>query len=77
MQFKREVSIQAQNSWYIPATIVFDSGRGINLVDQYYALTMGWIVDASIPPLMNTCWGNSNDVYIHGAYNVKWKATDS
>jgi hypothetical protein len=76
-QFKGEVSIQAQNDLYIPATMVFDSGGGTNLVDQRYALAMGWIVEASIPPLTNTCWGNGNDTSIHGAYNVKWKATDS
>ena len=76
-QFKGEVSIQAQNSQYIPATIVFDSGGGTNLVDQRYALAMGWTADASILPLTNTHWGNGNNAYIHGAYNVKWKATDS
>ena len=77
MQFKGEVSIQAQNGQYIPATIVFDSGGGTNLVDQHYALAIGWIADASIPLLMNTHWGNGNDAYIHGAYNMKWKTTDS
>jgi hypothetical protein len=40
MQFKGEVSIQAQNGQYIPATMVFDSGRGTNL--ERYALAMGW-----------------------------------
>ena len=70
-QFKGEVSIQAQNSQYIPAPMVFDSGGGTNLVDQRYALAMGWTADASIPPPMNTRWGNGNDVYIHGAYNVQ------
>ena len=77
MQFKGEVSIQAQNGQYIPATIVFDSGRGTNLVDQRYALAMGWTADTSISPPANTHWGNGNDAYIHGAYNVKWMATDS
>ena len=38
---------------------------------------MRWIVDRSIPPPTNTCWGNGNDMYIHKAYNVNWKATDS
>ena len=47
-QFKGEVSIQAQNGQYIPATMVFDSGRGTNLVNQRYALAMGWTADASI-----------------------------
>jgi hypothetical protein len=41
MQFKEEMSIQAQDSQYIPATMVFDSGGEINLVNQYYALVMG------------------------------------
>jgi hypothetical protein len=77
MQFKGEVSIQAQNSQYISATMVFDSGGGTNLVDQHNALAMGWTVDVSIPPSTNTCWGNGNDAYIHGAYNMKWKATNS
>ena len=77
MQFKGEVSIQAQNDQYIPATMVFHSGRGTNLVEQRYALAIGWTADASIPPPTNTHWGNSNDAYIHGAYNVQWKATDS
>ena len=57
--------------------MIFDSGGGINLVDQRYALAMGWTADPSIPPPTSTCWGNGNDAYIHGAYNVKWKATDS
>jgi hypothetical protein len=26
---------------------------------------------------MSTCWDSSNDVYIHEAYNIKWKTTDS
>jgi hypothetical protein len=77
MQFKEELSIQAQNGQYILATMVFDLDRGTNLVDQRYVLAMGWTVDTSIPPPTNTHWGNSNDAYIHGAYNVKWKATDS
>ena len=57
--------------------MIFDSGRGTNLVDQRYALAMGWTADPSIPPPTSTRWGNGNDAYIHGAYNVKWKATDS
>ena len=56
--------------------MVFDSGGGTNLVNQRYALAMGWTADASIPPPANTRWGNGNDAYIHGAYNVKWKPTD-
>ena len=70
-QFKGEVSIQAQNGQYIPATMVFDSGGGTNLVNQRYTLAMGWTVDASIPPPTNTRWGNGNDAYIDGAYNVQ------
>jgi hypothetical protein len=76
-QFKGEVSIQAQNGQYIPATMVFDSGGGTNLVNQRYALATGWTADASIPPPTNTHWGNGNNAYIHGAYNVQWKATNS
>ena len=57
--------------------MVFDSGGGTNLVNQRYALAMGWTADVSIPPPTNTRWGNGNDAYIHGAYNVQWKATDS
>ena len=57
--------------------MVFDSGGGTNLVDQRYAFAMAWTADASIPPPTNTRWGNGNDAYIHGAYNVKWKATNS
>ena len=57
--------------------MIFDSGGGTNLVDQRYALAMGWTADPSIPPPTSTRWGNGNDAYIHGAYNVKWKATDS
>ena len=57
--------------------MVFDSGGGTNLVNQRYALAMGWTADASIPLLTNTRWDNSNDAYIHGAYNVQWKATNS
>ena len=41
MQVKGEVSIQAQNSQYIPTAMVFNSGGGINLVDQRYALAKG------------------------------------
>jgi hypothetical protein len=77
IQFKGEVSIQAQDGRFILASMVFDSGGGTNLVNQRYALSMGWIADKSIPPPMNTHWGNSNDAYIYGAYNVNWKATDS
>jgi hypothetical protein len=49
----------------------------MTLVDQRYALALGWTADASIPLPTNTRWGNSNDAYIHGAYNIKWKDTDS
>ena len=51
--------------------MIFDSGGGTNLVDQRYALAMGWTADASIPPPTSTRWGNGSDAYIHGAYNVK------
>jgi hypothetical protein len=34
-------------------------------------------VDVSIPLLISTYWGNSNNAYIYRAYNIKWKATDS
>ena len=61
-QFKGEVSIQAQNGQYIPATMVFDSGRRTNLVDQRYVLAMELTADASIPLPTNTRWGNSNNV---------------
>ena len=77
MQFKGEVNIQAQDGRYVPASMIFDSGGGTNLVNQCYALTMGRTADTSIPLPTSTCWGNGNDSYIHGAYNVKWKATDS
>jgi hypothetical protein len=71
MQFKGEVSIQAQDGQYVPVSMIFDSGGGTNLVDQRYALAMRWTADPSIPPPMSTRWGNGNDAYIHGAYNVK------
>jgi hypothetical protein len=57
--------------------MVFDSGGGTNLVNQWYAPSMGWIANRSIPPPTNTHWGNGNDAYIHGAYNINWKATNS
>jgi hypothetical protein len=56
--------------------MIFDSGGGTNLVDQRYALAMGWTANPSILLPTSTRWGNGNDAYIHGAYNVKWKATD-
>ena len=77
LQFQVGASCYHSDCRTILVKMLFDTAASMNLVSQWYALSMGWQPNLSLPLPETVSWGNGFSAHIYGAYEILWKATDS